>query len=95
MAERDKLAMDAELEFILRECKIKVITREGNCCARQCSKTMSSIKKVMLVLDDRLKAAHKLALRPEVLSLRLHGFSLKVCLHAQEAANAYCRLYWP
>ena len=29
LAERDKLAMDAELEFILRECKIKVITREG------------------------------------------------------------------
>ncbi|KAL3151949.1 hypothetical protein ABBQ32_001075 [Trebouxia sp. C0010 RCD-2024] len=29
LAERDKLAMDAELEFILRGSKIKVITREG------------------------------------------------------------------
>lgn len=29
LAERDKLGMDAELESILRECKIKVITREG------------------------------------------------------------------
>ena len=29
LAERDKLGMDAELEFILRDSKIKVITREG------------------------------------------------------------------
>ncbi|DBB16525.1 TPA: hypothetical protein ACH3X3_014790 [Trebouxia sp. C0006] len=29
LAERDKLVMDAELGSILRECKIKVITREG------------------------------------------------------------------
>jgi len=29
LSERDKLVMDAELGSILRECKIKVITREG------------------------------------------------------------------
>ena len=29
LAERDKLAMDAELKAILTECKLKVITREG------------------------------------------------------------------
>ena len=33
LAERDKLAMDAELEFILRDSKIQVITREGQCPA--------------------------------------------------------------
>ena len=37
LAERDKLVMDAELGSILRECKIKVITREGPLSAHFCS----------------------------------------------------------
>ena len=37
LAERDKLVMDAELGSILRECKIKVITREGQLSAHFCS----------------------------------------------------------
>ena len=37
LAERDKLVMDAELGSILRECKIKVITREGQLSVHFCS----------------------------------------------------------
>ncbi len=43
LAERDKLVMDAELGSILRECKIKVITREGPLSAQFCSSPNHSL----------------------------------------------------
>ena len=39
--------MDAELESILRECKIKVITREGQCPQAAC-RTTSTIMQLGL-----------------------------------------------
>ena len=56
LAERDKLAMDAELAFILRECKIKVITREGQDCAAACSSsyTLCSFGQVLMYGDCSL-----------------------------------------